>query len=297
MAENMEALKRQLAEMAKAMGAINARVANRESLDGPPSSDPTFMFPEAKSIISYAVPLGSDWIEDYFGKKDRLTFGHIMFEKYRLIDAIGKAILAVLRTKGFNGVVPSPNGSYRRNAAPVGTLIPDFSHRCAALASGLGTLGWSGNVQIKNHWSAVFLGSLITDVVLPPDEPLSEKLCDNCKLCTLACPLGFMRRDESQTVTLGGREFVCNLKHHHSRCGLSCGGFVGISQDGKWSSWATLRYKVPEDDKKLRDVWIHALNDPDAGYTKRQRFTLTRPERGILDRPQAATQPTCCNCL
>lgn len=152
-------------------------------------------------------------------------------------------------------------------------------------------------MQIKNHWSSVFLGSLITDVVLPPDEPLSEKLCDNCKLCMLACPLGFMRRDESQTVALGRREFVCNLKHHHSCCGLSCGGFVGISQDGKWSSWATLRYKVPEDDKKLRDVWIRALNDPDAGYTKRQRFTLTRPERGILDRPQAATQPTCCNCL
>ena len=142
MTEKMEALKRQLTEMAKSMGAVDARVASRESLDGPPSSDPTFMFPKAQSVISYAVPLGSDWIEDYFGKKDRETFGRIMFEKYQLIDTIGKAMLAVLRTRGFDGAVPSPNGSYRRDAASAGAMIPDFSHRYAALASGLGP--WAG---------------------------------------------------------------------------------------------------------------------------------------------------------
>lgn len=293
----MLSLKQELTELAILSGAINARIASRQMLDGPPSGDPTYMLPDAQSVISYAVPLGRDWIPDYFGKVTRAVFSRIMFEQYQRIHTIGEGLAEKLIENGFTCVIPSPNGSYREEDFKRGRMVPDFSHRYAALASGLGCLGWSGNVLLKGHGSAVFLGSVITNAALPPDEPLEETFCDKCKMCSIVCPTGFMSHDISQTVTLGGHEYICNQKKSHLRCGLSCGGFVGISGDGKWSSWATLRYRVPPDDSRLGDIWKKAFNDPDVEYILKQLlFERSNPKRGILDRSFEDTQPTCCNC-
>jgi epoxyqueuosine reductase len=292
-----ESLKADLVELALSMGAVGARVADLEMLEGPPSADPTYLFPETRSVISYALPLGSDWIPDYFGKVTRRVFSEIMYRQYQHINTLGEALCDHLEKRGFKGVTPSPNGVYRGEIGQPGFMIPPFSLRYAALASGLGSLGWSGNVLVKGHWSAVFLGSVLTDALLPPDAPLDENLCDNCKICTLVCPLGFMSQRETQSVILGGREYICNKKGHFSRCGLSCGGFVGISRDGKWSSWATLRYRVPDNDRQLNKIFARAFSDPDAKYILQQTLFARRTgDRGVLDRSLEDTNPTCCNC-
>lgn len=293
----MPLLKQELIELAISNGAINARVASTRMMDGPPSGDPTYMLPHASSVISYAVSLGRDWIPDYFGKVTRSVFARIMFEQYQKVNTIGEVLCGRLKEDGFTGVTPSPNGSYRQEDFNKGRMVPDFSHRYAALASGLGCLGWSGNVLVQGFGSAVFLGSVITDAVLVPDEPLLDTFCDHCKLCTVVCPTGFMHTDESETVKLGGREYTCNRKRSHLRCGLSCGGFVGISRDGKWSSWAALRYKIPDDDQRLGEIFRKAISDPHAEYILKQiLFEPTHPQRGVLDRSLEDTQPTCCNC-
>lgn len=302
MSDKMALLKRELVDLAISMGAVGARIADLEMLKEPPSANPTYVLPEAQSVIAFAVPLGKDWIPNYLGKVTRKVFKRVMYEKYQRIGAIGQEMVEHLQKRGFRAVNPSPNGVYRPEVSSLGFMVPDFSHRYAALASGLGTLGWSGNVLIKGHWAATFLGSVVTDAVLPSDAPLEEKLCDDCRICAQVCPLGFINPKESQSVILGGREYVCSKKGNHMRCGLSCGGWVGISQDGKWSSWAVLRYKVPDDDNKMKDVFKRAVRDPAAEYILEHIFFEGAREasmprgKGVLVRSLENTNPTCCHC-
>ena len=232
----MEALKRELVELAVSMGAVGARVADLEALAGPPSADPAYVLPAARSVVAFAVPLGTDFIPDYLGKVTRKVFARIMYDQYRLIGTIGDAIVKRLKENGFLGANPSPNGAYNTEESKPGFMVPDFSHRYAAVASGLGTFGWSGNVMIEGHWSTVFLGSVATDAELPPDAPLEEELCDGCRVCARVCPLEFIKLKESQTVSLGGREYKYNAKSNQGRCGLACAGLSGETREGKWSS-------------------------------------------------------------
>lgn len=76
-------LKRELVNRALSMGAVGARVATPEMLQGPPSADPTYVLPEARSVISFAVPLETDFVSDYLGKVTRMEFKRVVYEKYQ----------------------------------------------------------------------------------------------------------------------------------------------------------------------------------------------------------------------
>ncbi|UCD58659.1 MAG: epoxyqueuosine reductase [Candidatus Hydrogenedentota bacterium] len=305
----MGTLKKELVDLAVSMGAVGARVADLETLEKPPSADPTYVLPGAQSVIAFAVPLGTDFIPDYLGKVTRMVFRRVMYEKYQLIGAIGEAMVVCLQEKGFQAVSPSPNGVYRSEVSKRGFMVPDFSLRYAAVASGLGTFGWSGNVLVEGHWSTVFLGAAVTDAVLPPDAPLDKSLCDDCRICAGVCPLEFIKGKESQTVSLGGRKYSYNAKGNHARCGLACSGLSGVTRDGKWSSWATLRYEFPEDDSELVPQFMRALNDPASAYIRghigfssaggRAEWAIEAQEtkKGVLLRSLEDTNPTCCHCV
>ncbi len=308
MSDQADALKKELVDLAGSMGASGARIADLEALKGPSSADPARVLPEAASVIAFAVPLGTDFIPDYLRKVTRMVFRRVMYEKYQLIGAIGDAIAESLRKSGFRAFNPSPNGTYRLEESKPGFMVPDFSHRFAAVASGLGTFGWSGNVMVEGHWSAVFLGSVTTDAVLLPDPPLEEGLCDGCRVCAHVCPLEFIKLKESQTVSLGGREYSYNAKGNHGRCGLACSGLSGQTRDGKWSSWAALRYGFPESDSELLSQFKRALSDPASEYIRphigfspeggRTEWAIESQKtgRGVLCRPLDDTNPTCCHC-
>ncbi|MBU2547481.1 MAG: hypothetical protein KKB20_03635 [Proteobacteria bacterium] len=292
----MKNLKDDLINMALAMGAIRAGVADLAALQGPPSADPAYLLPGARSVVAFALPLGRDWIPDYFSKKTRRVFADVMYDTYQSIGAIGGRLKDMLESAGFPAAAPQPNGVYRREASkPGGFMVPDFSLRYAALASGVGTLGWSGNVMVEGHWSAVFLGAVLTEADLPPDAPLESNLCDGCRICSRVCPLGFVQAKASDSVTLGGREYVCNAKGNHMRCGLVCAGLVGLSRDRAWSTWATLRYRVGEDDRALGLAFNRALSDPASEYIRGHIFS-DNLRHGVLARGREETQPTCCNC-
>ena len=61
--------------------------------------------------------------------------------------------------------------------------------RAVAQRAGLGWFGKDTNILTTTHGSWVFLGCLITDLALEPDEPL-KKSCGDCVRCIPACPTG-----------------------------------------------------------------------------------------------------------
>ena len=59
--------------------------------------------------------------------------------------------------------------------------------RAAAQRAGLGWFGKNTNILTSSHGSWVFLGQVVTDLILEPDQPV-KKSCGSCVRCIVACP-------------------------------------------------------------------------------------------------------------
>ncbi len=280
-------------------GAIRAGIARREAfLDSPPSADVTYLEPWAGAVVSFALPLGADWIEDYFGKVTRMGFKKVQFDAYHKVYQIGSAIEARLRESGFRAHNIIPNGIYRLDNAfekeIPNQLRPPVSLRYMAVGAGVGVFGWSGNVLVPGAWSNVLLGGVLTDAPLGQDSILEEKLCDDCRICTRVCPTEFIEKKEHVSVAIGGREHVYNSKRGDFRCVIGCGGYTGISRDGTWSSWSTGRIPLPDDSSELPALYARLRDVP---ANQMAKLNQTFGSKGILDRSFENTNPTCANCM
>lgn len=60
----------------------------------------------------------------------------------------------------------------------------------AAIRAGLGFRGRNRQFITERYGSLCFLAEIVTDLVLPPDVPLSRTTCENCGACLAACPTG-----------------------------------------------------------------------------------------------------------
>ena len=293
-------LETELKELALKEGSIRAGIAAREAFsEAPQSADMRYLQPWANSVLSFAVTTGTDWIEDYLGKVTRMVMRdnmhHINHEIYR----IAKVIESRLRGAGFKAHAIIPNGLYRpdhtfEKKLPDHDVKPPLSLRYMAVGAGVGTFGWSGNVMVPGYWSNVYLGGVLTDALLKPDRPMEETICDNCRICARVCPVEFINQKEQTGVTIAGKQFVYNSKRGDLRCVIGCGGFTGLSKDGKWSSWSTGRAILPETDERLPELFARLRDDPANAAATRN---ITFGPRGVLDRPRENIKTTCNHCI
>ena len=220
--------------------------------DGPPSADPRYLLPSANAVISFACALDKGSAADFISKKrwrphceNRKTIAQTLY-------TIGDLLAAQLRAEGYDALNVDLNNNYRPEQAAgdvteMTEFHPDFSHRYAALAAGIGRLGWSGNLLTRAHGALVELGSVLTSAPLTPDLPIPEKEhpCDRCKMCTLVCPVEMIRPKASTQVSIGGITETISRKRPNTCCWIGCSGYEGLAVSRAWSNWSPYRLGRP----------------------------------------------------
>lgn len=251
-------------DFVRCLGACAAGIATTETLEGgPPSADLTYVLPEAKSAISFAIPLDQDAILAFLRKEDRVSHERDNYRANGLASGLSLQLSRWLDQKGYTSVAQASNDVYRRDT-PGGRLdmYPELSLRYLAVRSGVGHFGLSGNVITRDHGAAVILGCVVTTAELEPTDPLptDESYCDKCRLCMASCVSGLMHPKEKTEVELGGAKFDYSKRRSYLRCEYVCGGFTGLHSSGKWSTWSPGRFPIPEDDGDFGPALVASLD-------------------------------------
>ena len=231
-------------------------IATTETLaGGPPTADISYVLPEAKSAVSFAIALDQNLIAPFLSKEDHRSYQHDHIHAHVLSSGISFELASYLEQRGYRSHSLNSNNFYRTDASPAGAfdLIPNISLRYLAVASGVASFGLSGNVLRKKEGAAIVLGGVVTSAELEPTPPLpaEENYCDGCRLCIASCASGLMDPEEESRVTLGGREHTYSKRRSYHRCEYVCGGFTGLHPSGKWSTWSPGRLPIPETDKEF----------------------------------------------
>jgi len=132
--------------------------------------NPFLYMVEGKTIISIAFPYLYDLDfneKNYFSKYTLGRDYHAVLTEYM------ERICEFIRGMGAKAVnFVDTNG------------LPE---RYIARNSGVGFIGKNNTLITEKYGSYVFLGEIITDLILQPDKPIVQK-CGDCELCLEACP-------------------------------------------------------------------------------------------------------------
>lgn len=142
---------------------------------------PELSLPEAKSIISIALAYPSKLPNPprsepgaYRGIFCRASWGedyhHVLRDRLMKLEEALKEWVPEARTQIM---------------VDTGAL----SDRAVAERAGIGWSGKNTALITEEFGSWVYLGEMITDVYLPPDEPVLDG-CGDCRICIDACPTG-----------------------------------------------------------------------------------------------------------
>jgi epoxyqueuosine reductase QueG len=267
--------KEQLTQLAKKLvlssGAVAAGVATTETLQGgPPSTDLTYILPEARSAIVFAVPMDQEAIERFLKKEDMASANIDNRRMNNMASGLAFELSEFLMMKGYTSAPVAANAVYRKDT-PNGPYdeMPPIYHKYLAVRSGIGHFGMSGNVIMKPYGASVLFASVVTEAEMDPTSPLpsEDSYCDGCRLCMSACASGLMSADEETTVSMGNVDFSYSKRKSYNRCEYVCGGFTGLHQSGKWSTWSPARFAIPENDEEFLPALINTVKP----YRKRKK--------------------------
>ena len=145
------------------------------------ASDPQELLPGARSFIAVALSYlpPEDDGDETSGEPVGTVARYARWTDYHLVMKERLRALAQQLLK------------YAGQTVSTRVFVDDSSllERAVAERAGIGWFGKNTNILTQAHGSWVFLGYVLTNLVLEPDEPL-KKSCGECALCIPACPTG-----------------------------------------------------------------------------------------------------------
>ena len=199
--------------------------------NAPEGHRPTDFLPECKSVISVALHIFQG-MADVWGEYDEpgktitpyLFYGYGLtnLESSRMVNRMAKRIeYEGYKTLCFMPTWVSSFYRYLDETVVTNKVKAEFSHRHAAAAAGLGTLGWNGLGLTPEFGSMQRYNSILTSAELEP-TPLYDgpPLCrpEECnRKCARVCPAGAFSETETQSLTIESTT-ITYAAHDNIRC-------------------------------------------------------------------------------
>ena len=118
-------------------------------------------------------------------------------------------------------VEPSGIAVAEGKAAP--NVYPDFDY--AAVACGICTISYNGIVFSKKFGSRQRFHMILTDAELESTPLLEEDVCNLCRSCADACPLGAISKTETEEIEICNKKFTVG-KIDYNKCRICQNGAV-----------------------------------------------------------------------
>jgi len=171
--------------------------------NAPLRMSPKGHLPTAKSVVVFAVhhldsavELGGEPTPHDFG-----PYGTQSSAMNPLLDSIALNMARFIEAEGFDAI-PMPVTNIWRYSPYKDikeSFAPDLVHRYAAVAAGLGEIGWSNLFLSPQYGPRQRINSVITDADLYPTPMYDgDPLCDRCMECVKACPSGALKKEISR---------------------------------------------------------------------------------------------------
>ncbi len=180
--------------------------------DAPEEGKPQYYMPDAKCVVVLATRVLKGLCEAHGAYNEPgKTIGPYMWYGYPIINWANSWIAfqtgRYLEDKGHKALPFPPTGFIYRNPEE---YQPDFYHKHAAVAAGLGEFGLNRLLLTPQFGAHQRIVSLITDAPLEPDPMYSgPRLCNptECReTCVRVCPMQAFE-EKMISVKIGGRVF------------------------------------------------------------------------------------------
>jgi epoxyqueuosine reductase len=255
MENQKDKLSETLKDMAKTLGSSHVGITNKKTLKNwHVTTDLDYILEGGNSAITFAVPFeekSEDSIDKFLTKENHKELEKKKVRSITLANGIALEMSGLLNQIGYRARPVHANYVYRKDS-PSEDRVPPLSHKFLAVQGGVGYMGYSGMIITKECGSCIALASVVTNAELTPTPslPEGENYCDKCKLCLRVC-LGNYMIDEEVVDKVNEDQYVSAKKANIMRCQYVCSGGTGYN-GGKWSTWSPARFKIPEDDSKLK---------------------------------------------
>jgi len=134
-------------------------------------ANPELLFPGVKTVLSVALPWPAP------AKPGAISGYAVIPDYHRVVGELMAELLDFIRS-----ICDQPvSGKACVDSSPV--LEKEWAE-----AAGIGCTGKNSLLIVPGHGSRVFLGELLLDIDLEPDQPLDWNPCGDCTACLDACP-------------------------------------------------------------------------------------------------------------
>lgn len=237
----MENLTKEVMKKAVELGADLVGIASVKRFEGAPlRMSPRGLLPEAKSVVVVAIhhPDATIELSGEPTPHDIDSYAVQSTAMNPMLDDISFLLARFLEIKGYKAlpIAASNIWRYRGYKDLEVNFAPDLAHRYAAVAAGLGEIGWNGLCLTPQFGPRQRFVSIVTDAELTPSPMYDgEALCDKCMECVNNCPTDAFRKEVKgiNEIEIGGKTYK-------------------FPDTNKWRcAWAenfgiSLAYKIPE---------------------------------------------------